>query len=67
MAVGSITIPSVMDMYDTREMFSRYYVDPVIAKQHVPSGRSSFMKTEGRFCMFWCRNAIRWFWIKYST
>jgi len=37
MAGGLIFIPSVMDMYDTEEMFSRYYVDPVIAQQHVPS------------------------------
>ena len=37
MAGGLISIPSVMDMYDTQEMFSRYYVDPVIAQQHVPS------------------------------
>ncbi len=37
MATGIISIPSVMDMYDTREMFSRYYVDPVIAQKHVPS------------------------------
>jgi hypothetical protein len=26
-----------MDIYDTHEMFSRYYVDPVIAQLHVPS------------------------------
>lgn len=37
MAGGLIAIPSVMDMYDTQEMFSRYYVDPVIAQQHVPA------------------------------
>jgi len=37
MAFGLISMPSVMDMYDTHEMFSRYYVDPVIAQQHVPS------------------------------
>ena len=37
MAGKLISIPSVMDMYDTNEMFSRYYVDPVIAQQHVPS------------------------------
>ena len=37
MVKGLLSIPSVMDMYDTSEMFSRYYVDPVIAQQHVPS------------------------------
>ncbi|MEQ8200443.1 MAG: hypothetical protein ABRQ24_03355 [Syntrophomonadaceae bacterium] len=36
MAGGHITIPSVMDIYEVAEMFSRYYVDPVIAQQHVP-------------------------------
>lgn len=36
MAGGLISIPSVMDMYDTQEMFSRYYVDSDIAQQHVP-------------------------------
>lgn len=37
MVGGFISIPSVMDMYDTHEMFSRFYVDPEIAQQHVPS------------------------------
>ncbi len=37
MGSGIVTIPSVMDIYDVREMFSRYYVDPDIAKQNVPS------------------------------
>jgi len=29
--------PIVMDIYDVREMFSRYYVDPKIATKNVPS------------------------------
>ena len=29
--------PIVMDIYDVREMFSRYYVDPEIATKNVPS------------------------------
>lgn len=37
MAHGLFSIPSIMDMYDTHEMFSRYYVELVIAQQHVPS------------------------------
>jgi hypothetical protein len=36
MASGIVRFPSVMDIYDVREMFSRYYVDPDIAKQNVP-------------------------------
>ena len=31
------SIPSVMDIYDCKEMFSRYYVDHDIARQNVPS------------------------------
>src|SRR4030067_1437434 len=34
---GKISFPSVMDIYDVTEMFSRYYVDPDIAQQKVPS------------------------------
>jgi hypothetical protein len=34
---GIITIPSLMDIYDVKEMFSRYYVDPDIAQRNVPS------------------------------
>jgi hypothetical protein len=37
MATGIVTSPSVMDIYDVKEMFSRYYVDPDIAQQNVPS------------------------------
>ncbi len=37
MSSGIVTFPSVMDIYDVKEMFSRYYVDPDIAKQNVPS------------------------------
>lgn len=33
----SLSIPSVMDIYGCKEMFSRYYVDPDIARQNVPS------------------------------
>lgn len=33
----SIVIPSTMDLYDCREMFSRYPVDPEIARRNVPS------------------------------
>jgi len=32
-----VSFPSVMDIYHVTEMFSRYYVDPVIAQQNVPS------------------------------
>jgi hypothetical protein len=32
-----VSLPSVMDIYDVREMFSRYYVDPEIARQKVPA------------------------------
>ncbi|MGE4274166.1 MAG: hypothetical protein AB7E31_15100 [Desulfitobacterium sp.] len=63
MAVGLISIPSVMDMYDTHEMFSRYYVDPVIAQQHVPSKWKVKIHENGKaFLYVWCRNAIRWRW-----
>jgi hypothetical protein len=34
---GFVSFPSVMDIYDVQEMFSRYYVDPDIAQQNVPS------------------------------
>lgn len=33
---GRITVPISMDIYDVREMFSRYYVDPDIARKNVP-------------------------------
>ena len=33
----SLSIPSVMDIYGCKEMFSQYYVDPDIARQTVPS------------------------------
>jgi len=32
-----VSVPSVMDIYDVKEMFSRYYVDPDVAQQNVPS------------------------------
>jgi hypothetical protein len=32
-----VSLPSVMDIYDVKEMFSRYYVDPEIARQKVPA------------------------------
>ena len=32
-----LSLPSVMDIYDVKEMFSRYYVDPEVAQQNVPS------------------------------
>ena len=28
MSTGIVSFPSVMDIYDVKEMFSRYYVDP---------------------------------------
>jgi hypothetical protein len=37
MTSGILSFPSVMDIYDVKEMFSRYYVDPDIAQQNVPS------------------------------
>jgi len=37
MTGGLVSFPSVMDLYDVKEMFSRYYVDPDIAQQNVPS------------------------------
>ena len=37
MAAGVVSFPSVMDIYNVTEMFSRYYVDPDIAQQNVPS------------------------------
>ncbi len=37
MSSGIVSFPSVMDIYDINEMFSRYYVDPDIAQQTVPS------------------------------
>jgi hypothetical protein len=37
MSSGIVALPSVMDIYDVKEMFSRYYVDPDIARQNVPS------------------------------
>ena len=37
MTIKMITLPSVMDIYDIKEMFSRYYVDPEIAQQNIPS------------------------------
>jgi hypothetical protein len=36
MAVGKVSFPSVMDIYDITEMFSRYYVDPAVAQHNVP-------------------------------
>lgn len=37
MTGGLVSIPSVMDIYDVKEMFSRFYVDPDIAQRNVPS------------------------------
>ena len=37
MTGGLVSFPSVMDLYDVKEMFSRYYVDPDIARQNIPS------------------------------
>lgn len=37
MTAGILSVPSVMDIYDITEMFSRYYVDPEIAQQSIPS------------------------------
>ena len=37
MSSGIVAFPSVMDIYYVEEMFSRYYVDPDIARQNVPS------------------------------
>ena len=37
MTSGIVSFPSVMDIYDVKEMFSRYYVDPDITQQNVPS------------------------------
>jgi len=37
MAVGKVSVPSIMDIYDVKEMFSWYYVDLVVAQQNVPS------------------------------
>ena len=37
MTIKMITLPSIMDIYDIKEMFSRYYVDPEIAQQNIPS------------------------------
>ena len=37
MTGGLFSLPSVMDLYDVKEMFSKYYVDPDIARQNVPS------------------------------
>jgi hypothetical protein len=37
MAARKVTLTSLMDIYDVNEMFSRYYVDPDIAQQNVPS------------------------------
>jgi hypothetical protein len=37
MIARSLFIPSVMDIYGCEEMFSRFYVDPDIARQNVPS------------------------------
>ncbi len=34
---GSLTIPSVMDIYRCREMFSQYDMDPEVARQNVPT------------------------------
>lgn len=35
MTGGLFSFPSVMDLYDVKEMFSRYYVDPDIAQHNV--------------------------------
>jgi hypothetical protein len=37
MTGGIVAFPSVMDLDDVKEMFSRYYVDPDIAQHNVPS------------------------------
>lgn len=37
MTGGIFSFPSVMDIYDVKEMFSRYYVDPDISQQNIPS------------------------------
>ena len=36
MAPGRISFSSVMDIYDVKEMFSRYYVDSEVAQKNVP-------------------------------
>jgi hypothetical protein len=37
MTAGKLALTSLMDIYDVNEMFSRYYVDPNVAQQNVPS------------------------------
>lgn len=37
MSVGLFSIPSTVDIYDVKESFSQYYVDPKVAQQNVPS------------------------------
>jgi len=48
MKVGIFSFPSVMDIYDVTEMFSRYYVDPDIAQQNIPSKWSVKIHDNGR-------------------
>ena len=48
MTDGIITFPSVMDIYDVKEMFSRYYVDSDIAQQNIPSKWSVKIHDNGK-------------------
>lgn len=45
---GIVSFPSVMDIYDVKEMFFRYYVDPEIAQQKVPSQWSVKIHDNGK-------------------
>lgn len=44
---GNLSIPSVMDIYNCTEMFSRYDVDAEVAQQNVPSKWEVKVNSEG--------------------
>lgn len=47
-----ISVPSFMDMYETFEMFSRYYVDPIIAQARIPNKWRVKIQNNGMALMY---------------
>ena len=62
MTGGRVSSPSVMDIYDVTEMFSRFYVDPVIAQQNVPSKWKVKIHDNGKaLLLVMVQNCKKWF------
>ena len=62
MTSGIFSVLSVMDIYDVKEMFSRYYVDPNRAQQNVPSKWKVKIHDNGKaYCWLWYKIVKKWY------